>query len=305
MSHEVTKPLFVVGIQKSGTTLFVRLLQQSGLAASLSGRSEGGVLWGNKPSFSPVDFPAGAIYQRTNGERGHEAGAEDIAVGMREAIERRFVPIPEGCVGFSKDPFNTVRLPWIRGLFPESVIVAVIRRPAPNVFSLLKKFIPPYGESKPPEDGWWGVKPRRWRELRDADTVAQIARQWHAVNSCLWENRSLVDMVVWYDQLCEEPVLHARRALTMAAGRDIPAWNADPISCFDGEFQRGSVLRSKNLCYKERGNLSCPEDEGSEVGPLNAEQVEKIESVCGELSDRMRREAVATNAEPRRWDGDA
>jgi hypothetical protein len=64
----------------------------------------------------------------------------------------------------NKNPYNAVRVPWLKCLFPESFIVAMVRQPVANVFSLTKRFVPQQ-RGLPPEEGWWGVKPAGWRAM--------------------------------------------------------------------------------------------------------------------------------------------
>ena len=96
-----------------------------------------------------------------------------------------------------------MRIPWVRAILPEITIVAIVRNPLANVFSLLKRHIDTEGRG--PEEGWWGVKPRNWRDMITSDPVEQIARQWTAVNEKLWADRESVDMVVTYEELCADP----------------------------------------------------------------------------------------------------
>ena len=70
-----------------------------------------------------------------------------------------------------KNPYNTVRVPWLRALLPDAVIAGVVRRPLPNVFSLFKKHVENPHVHRGPEEGWWGVKPAGWRGLAGLVTI--------------------------------------------------------------------------------------------------------------------------------------
>src|SRR5688572_27383459 len=136
------QPLFIVGLQKSGTTLLTRLLLETGVVEKPF-RAEGDEFWGNTPPFAPVGSPAGVVYQRTGGERGHVMEASDATAEVVQTMRERFDALSvQAPIILNKSPYNTVRLPWLRAVFPESVIVAMVRAPAANVFSLCKKFHP-------------------------------------------------------------------------------------------------------------------------------------------------------------------
>lgn len=275
--------LLVVGLQKSGTTPLARLLAATGAVASPF-RGEGDAWWGNEPPFSPTAFPAGSVYLRERGDAGHEIGAADATDAVRAHLLSG-LPAGEALPVLNKNPYNTVRLPWLRALFPDATIVAMVRRPVANVYSLAKKFVPHEGRGLEPEEGWWGVKPRGWRGLVGSDPLAQCARQWSAVNAVLARDRGAADLVVAYHRLCADPESVLRAVLSRCAGRPYTApIDAAPIRCFDDEFARGSRARSKNRYFGESRSLATPADEPAEVAPLAEEDVHRIDAACAETA---------------------
>jgi Sulfotransferase family len=270
--------VFVVGLQKSGTTLMTRLLNRTGLVSS-PWNGEGHDFWGNVPPFSPREHPAGTVYQRHNGDLGHEISADDAGPEVRALLSRRLRELPDVATPLivNKNPYNTVRLPWIRALFPEARIVAMVRRPVPNVFSLLKKHSLADEIVIGPEEGWWGVKPAGWRNHVVDSVVERCAWQWSAVNRKLSDDRGSVDDVIAYHDLCRDPTTFVERIL----GRDL-AEPLAPTRCFDGEFLKGSELLSKNRYSWRTKSLTVPEAEPVEFGPLDSSAVAAIERVCRE-----------------------
>lgn len=281
MDSEKYKLLLIVGLQKSGTTLLLRLLLGSGYAANPF-QGEGNEFWGNVPPFAPRDFPAGTIYQLNGGGRGHEIGAAEATGEIRSALRGRLASCPQPQpVVVNKNPYNTVRLPWLRELFPEAFIIAMVRRPVPNVFSLLKKFTPHAESGLAPEDGWWGVKPGNWRELVQVDKVTQCARQWQSINACLWRDRGCADLVIGYQDLCLNPVPLVETVLARTLHREIRlSIEFPPLNCFDDEYTRGAGLRSKNRYFKETGDLSTPGRDEAELPPLRQDEIRTIDTIC-------------------------
>jgi hypothetical protein len=190
----------------------------------------------------------------------------------------------------NKNPYNTVRLSWLRAIFPEAVIVAMVRAPVPNVFSLCKKFHPHEQGGLPPEDGWWGVKPPDWRSLRSDDSVEQCARQWAAVNSILDRDRALADLVLSYRELCARPGKCIADILARA-GVDCTNVNvaSAPITCFDDEFTRGSRLRSKNRYYREMKSLATPAvtQEPIEIEAFSRRDLAVVETICSAVESKF------------------
>jgi hypothetical protein len=271
--------VFIVGLQKSGTTLMTRLLNRTGLVA-LPWNGEGNDFWGNEPPFSPTEHPAGSIYQRRGESRGHEIDAAAATGEVRDLLARRLRELPEVSepVIANKNPYNVVRLPWLRALFPDARIVAMIRRPVPNVFSLLKKHTPSETIVAGPEDGWWGVKPAGWGDHVEDDVVERCAWQWAAVNQKLDADRSYVDEVVAYHDLCRDPTAIVTRILGRPLAEALP-----PTRCFDDEFLRGSELRSKNRYFWK----PVPADEPIEMVALDTRTVAAIRRVCGGTEARF------------------
>ena len=77
--------VLVVGLQKSGTSLLLRLLAGTD-AFRNPVRFEGKEVWGDDPPFAPEAFPAGTFYQRDGGERGHELGAAEATPDVVEHL---------------------------------------------------------------------------------------------------------------------------------------------------------------------------------------------------------------------------
>lgn len=280
------KLLFIVGLQKSGSTLLARLLERhSAVGGKIPG--EGDDFWGNTPPFAPAGRPAGTVYQRSGGAAGHEIGRDDATTDVRALLERRLESLElAGPIVLNKSPYNTVRVPWLRALFPEGVVVGTLRAPLPNVFSLTKKFVPHDGRGLPPQDGWWGVRPNGWQSLLDPDPVSQCARQWTAVNGKLWTDRDLIDCFVRYEDLCAEPRAVCQGILELAGCYTSSAATPSSLRCLDGEYLTGSRLRSKNRDYHERGDLTLPEREDNEHPPLTPHQQEIARSTCENIAQR-------------------
>ena len=284
--------IHVVGLQKSGTSLLVRLLENSGYAQFLDGKgkTEGGIDWGHRPAFSPVDWPAGTIYQRSKGEMGHDIGAEDATADVCDAVRKRtaerLASVPTE-FGISKVPYDMVRLPWVRAVLPDLFIVGIVRRPVPNVYSLWKRFQPDSGTS-PPEEGWWGVKPAHWRELVRKDKVAQISHQWEQTNRKMWRDRKTLDHLITYDRLCADPAGVISAILTDARRAPVSAiFGHDALPSCDEEYTRGCRLLPRRREWVVSNCLVLSEPTEKELDPFTEEQVETVEAICENIAQTM------------------
>ncbi len=285
----MSQPLILVlGLQKSGTSLMLRLLTRlDGFSNPV--RREGKEYWGDDPPFSPEAYPAGTLYQRAGGARGHELGADDATPEIAEHLRSGLADIAGDADALVlKNPYNTVRVPWLRAVFPDAQIVAVARRPLPNVFSLLKKHVENPHAVRAPEEGWWGVKPAGWRELMSNDATETAARQWERVYGRLWADRELVDRIVPYHELTADPNGIIGEIAEGATG-ERPALDFPALEALDAEHESGGPLESANRVFKRTESF---EMEGAERGdemldPLTAEQRATIERICGPLAAEM------------------
>jgi hypothetical protein len=270
--------IFIVGLQKSGTTLMTRLLRETGLVG-LPWNGEGNDFWGDVPPFSPAGHPTGTLYQQRNGERGHELDAADVSPELRELMLGRLRQLGEATTPYiaNKNPYNVARVPWIRSLFPDARIVAMVRRPVANTYSLLKKHRLGADGYTPPADGWWGVKPAGWREHVQDHVIERCAWQWSAINRRLDAARGDLDAVVAYHELSRDPTPIVEGILRRRLHERLPSTH-----CFDDEYRTGSELRSKNRHYPKTKSLAVPEPDEIELGPLEADDVTLIERVCAD-----------------------
>ncbi len=284
----------IVGIQKSGTTLLNRLLQRTNAFLPI-GPGEADAFWGNDPPFSPVGDPVGRLRLERGEEFGHELEADqatpDVVRLLHERIQSVQAASKTPTVAFlAKSPYHAVRLPWLRAVFPQATIVATMRRPEANIFSLAKKHVPHQGRGLPPdESGWWGVKPAGWGTLLDPDPIRRCTSQWVTTNERLLATLRKGDLVVDYATLCQRPneVVHA---VIRTSGGDPGEVRVitEELSSRDDEYRTGSSLRSKNRMFRETGTFGVPSDEPIELPPFDDPCLEVIEAATGSLWTRIR-----------------
>jgi len=262
------KIIFIVGLQKSGTTPLHRLLQGvPGVSNPVVG--EGAAFWGDEPPFAPSGLPCGRIYLEHTGKRGHSIGAAEATSTDRELLQTRLAACVKSAVWVLKNPYHSVRVPWLRRNFPQAQIVACVRAPAANIFSLLKKFTDHAGRGLPPEEGWWGVKPADWRELRNDNKIRQLINQWNAVNQCLLAAKANIDAWVEHARFCADPRGTVTRLLDGAGFSANTAQLPQSLTLTDDEYRFGGLLRSRN---RAPGEVNSNE----QLPPLSAGQIDEI-----------------------------
>lgn len=286
--REQPKLLLVTGLQKSGTTLLLRLLVNHTAAVSNPFTLvEGHDFWGNVPSHAPREFPAGTIYLRNDGRMGHEISPNDADDEVCRVLHERLACLQSSTpVIVNKSPYHTVRLPWIKAVFPHSFVVCTFRHAVPNVFSLLKKHLRPDECDRPWREGrWYGVKPRNWRAMLDEDRLVQCSRQWDAVLRKVWSDRHCVDLFVSYQELCNNPSRVLHQILRGVSPKHAECDTDAPLlRCRDDEYRVGAALRSLN----EVSQLDCtPTPTLIELPAFSNNHVASIQSRCAEIEGRF------------------
>lgn len=276
--------IFIIGLQKSGTTLLNRLLSiQPNVANPF--KLEGRDFWGDSPPFSPTAEPCGRIYQQYSGEHGHSLDSADFLESDQHLLLERIKVQNISCpIWINKNPYNSVRIPWLKKHFPESKIVAMIRNPLANVFSLLKKYTPHEHMGYPPENGWWGVKPKNWLQIQNQDKLVQSADQWLSVNQEILNQINQVDHLIRYDQLCEQPTEMISELIGIGTNEIQGPGTQEALTCNDQEYLTGSRLLSKNREYLNESSFNLDsQDETIEIHPLKSHEIEMIDLKCSGL----------------------
>jgi Sulfotransferase family len=279
--------ILIAGLQKSGTSLLLRLLvEHTSVAENPFDGVEGHAFWGNVPSHAPREFPAGTIYVSHNGDAGHEISTASADQDVRRVLEDRLASLEVHKPAIvNKSPYHSVRLPWLKAVFPQSFTIAIVRRAVPNVFSLMKKHLRQDERDRPwREDGWYGVKPRDWRRLFSDDLQVQCANQWCAVMGKIWDDRAHIDLLVGYHQLCLNPAGVVQRILREACGRESACAADFPVlRCFDDEFSRGAPFRSKN----EVNRLDPIATEAIEMPAFSGDEIARVKARCAAIQNRF------------------
>ncbi len=269
----MTKPLIIVGLQKSGTSLLKKILASSDQLLNLF-EAEGNGLWGQVPPFSPEGHPAGRLYQHHQGQCGHVLTAADYQVAdgelVRDRLAAQLAKHPSKAFWLHKNPYLTVRLSWLKQVFPDAVVLACVRKPLPNVYSLLKRYCHSL-HGHQPEHGWWGVKPQHWQSLVSDDPLTTAAQQWRWVNQQLLQDRAHVDCFIPYHKLCSEPQ-QVLAQINQVTGTEL-ACSLPEISCMDDQWQTGGSAVSANQAdTNQHPELLMP--------PLSQEQIHTVEKHC-------------------------
>jgi LPS sulfotransferase NodH len=207
------KPVLIIGCPRSGTTLLLRALLQSGELRSV--QSEGHILWDEFHHPRDRDWDSDALAVQDLSRREQEYVYRAIRTSTRG---RRFV---------DKTPESCLRIPYLDALFPDATFVFLRRQAADNVSSLMEAWSarPRFVKYRLPEEltglgplsgnRWSFTLVPGWRELHEAPLEEICARQYVASNDAVLEARGSTDGERWvdvfYERLVADPVDEVRR----------------------------------------------------------------------------------------------
>jgi hypothetical protein len=201
-----TRPVFIIGCPRSGTTLLSALLRRH---PDLGGSAvEGHVLWNahHRPSQ-------------------HGWGSDCIAVNEIAPDERRFLnaAIHRASGGrrfIDKTPKNALRVPYLDALFPDASYVFITRDGRANVASLIEGWTLRHGMSwRVPETldigvyrgrYWCYILPPGWRDVARSPVEEVAAFQYVTTNEIAMDDLARIpaDRVtkVAFEDLLADPV---------------------------------------------------------------------------------------------------
>lgn len=199
------RPVFVLGVPRSGTTMLFHLLRASPHLGAL--RGEGHDVW--RMYHHP----------RYHGWGSDAVGAGALGVGEERFVRAYFASYVGRQRFVEKTPENCLRVPYLLDLFPDAQFVVVRRNPCDVVNSLINGWRHPAGKYRSyfvPEDlSIPGYEARRrwcfalidgWRDYASAPVPEIAFEQWRQLAVALDEARSLVPADRWTDLVFDDLV---------------------------------------------------------------------------------------------------
>jgi hypothetical protein len=187
-SVTLDRPVFVIGSSRSGTSVFTRCLEAH---PDVAGWSEAGTVW------DPNNY--------YNKDADHRFTAADSTKETRKRIRNTFLTylkLSRKDRFLNKHPRNSLRIEFIREIFPDAMFVYMVRHPLGPIDSMVRRSQEgdraayPYGRF---------TKPPGWREDVDEPFLTQYAFSWRKINEYVLERRDSGFCTVGYEEFCASP----------------------------------------------------------------------------------------------------
>lgn len=227
------RPLFIVSAPRSGSTLLFETLARNPAFTSLGDESH--EIFEGIAGFNPA---AGIVDDNRLTDKHYSAGiAEKIVQGFWRGLRNHdgSYAVPKKGVAvrlLEKTPKNSLRIPFLRALFPDALFVFLHRRPEPNIASMIDAWesgrwvtYPSLPRRTKP---WSLLLPPGWREVENLSVPRIAAFQWCAANESIMQD--LADspdesiLSVSYEAFLDHPQEIVQRILTFAGLPIDPAY---------------------------------------------------------------------------------
>lgn len=211
-SPQYRRPILIVGMPRSGTTLLFRVLREHPSLGSLP--REGHDVWRR------------FHHPRRSGWRSDHVGAGEVRRGEARWVRAFFASHIGETRLLEKTADNLVRVPYLLDLFPDAFFVVLTRDPCDALNSYINMWRHPLGRFRsyfvPVDLRIPGYEPRRrwcstliegWRDLTSSPVPEIAFRQWRTYVECLEAARRLVPASQWIEVRFEDLLAHPQDAL--------------------------------------------------------------------------------------------
>ncbi|HEY4444396.1 MAG TPA: sulfotransferase, partial [Steroidobacteraceae bacterium] len=219
--RRLEKPVFIVSAPRSGSTLLFETLACSPAFNTFGGEAHWLVedVEALRPGAPGVDSNRLTAAQATPAVT---ATIRQAAVARLQGAEGR-APT-EAAPLLEKTPKNSLRIPFLRQVFPDARFIFLWRDPRENLSSIIEAWRSGGWITYPSLPGWDGpwslLLPPDWQSLRGAPLASIAARQWLKANETALEDLQQLPREQWaavsYHGLLADPAATVRRLCEFA-----------------------------------------------------------------------------------------
>lgn len=214
------RPIFIVAAPRSGSTLLFETLACASQLHSVGGESHS--IFESINALNP-SHPDGCESNRLTEKHVTPAVSESIKRGFASLLKDRegnFIEI--GDVNrvrlLDKLPKNSLRIPFIKKIFPDALFIYLYRNPWHSISSMMEawdsgKWVT-YPNIRAGGKPWSLLLPPNWQSLCSEPIVSICARQWVAANEYITSDFSEIEsdrcLTINYENLTKDPMSTVR-----------------------------------------------------------------------------------------------
>jgi hypothetical protein len=180
MRNQIVRPIFIVGAPCSGTNIFYRTFAKHPDLAWISNitKKVPSSLWLTRiimlfrDDHRPTE--ANNVWQKFADNDDESLGQKDVTAGARKylhSVLQNNLRIFNKPRFVNKCPGNSVRIEFLKEIFPDAIFIHIIRDGRAAAYSIMRSRLGHSGE-------YWSVKPPGWQNLLNLPLVDACALQW-------------------------------------------------------------------------------------------------------------------------------
>jgi len=211
MRKQVVHPIFIVGVPRSGTNIFYRTFAKHPDLAWISNitKKVPSSLWLTRiimlfrNDHRPTE--ANNVWQKFAGNDDESLGRDDVTAAARKYLHtvlQNNLQIFNKLRFVNKCPGNSVRIEFLKEIFPDAIFIHIIRDGRAAAYSIIRSRLGHAG-------AYWSVKPPGWQDLLKLPLIDACALQWKmTVEAILHSAKKLPReqyMAVKYEELVAQP----------------------------------------------------------------------------------------------------
>jgi hypothetical protein len=202
-----SRPILIVGMPRSGTTMVFHILRASDALGSRP--SEGHNIWRRFHHPRKSDWNSDHV------------GAGQVRWGERRYVNAHFYAYAGRKRLIDKTADNVVRIPYLLELFPDAIFVVMKRNPCDAINSYINMWKQPGGRFRsyfvptdldipdyPQRRMWCSTLIRNWRDFASRPIHEIAFEQWRQYVDAIEEGRRLVPAKQWVEVFFKDFVLH-------------------------------------------------------------------------------------------------
>ena len=212
MHRQSVCPIFIVGAPRSGTNIFYRTFAKHPDLAWISNITKKipSSLWLTRiimlfrDDHRPTE--ANNVWQKFIGNDHESLGQDDVTAAARKylrTVVQNNLRIFKKSRFVNKCPGNSVRMDYLREIFPDAIFIHIIRDGRAVAYSILRSRLEHSG-------AYWSVKPPGWRDLLKLPLVDACALQWQMTVRAILQSAEYLPpeqyMAVKYEDFVARPV---------------------------------------------------------------------------------------------------
>ena len=259
MHKQVIRPIFIVGAPRSGTNIFYRTMAKHPDLAWISNITKKvptsllltRILMMFRSDHRPTE--GNNIWQRFIGDADESLGQDDVTPAGRKYLHkvvRNNLQLFDKTRFLNKCPGNSVRMEFLKEIFPDAVFIHIIRDGRAAAYSIM-------GSRLKHNGSYWSVKPPGWQNLLKLPLVEACALQWKLIVASVLQSAAKLPPEQYIEVKYEDFVVRPAEILKQVAAKCGLTWQDNLLQTITGGMENRNFkwLAEMNDEDKQRLNV--------------------------------------------------